>query len=52
MREAAYCSSAPAIGVSPGNCDVIFDDTCDIKNAVASAIYSKIFDNGMMCAEE
>ena len=52
MVKAAYSSGTPAIGVGPGNCNVIFDDTCDIKNAVASTIHSKTFDNGMICAAE
>ena len=52
MVKAAYSSGTPAIGVGPGNCNVIFDDTCDIKNAVSSTIHSKTFDNGMICAAE
>jgi acetaldehyde dehydrogenase/alcohol dehydrogenase len=52
MVKAAYSSGTPAIGVGPGNCNVIFDDTCDIRNAVASTIHSKTFDNGMICAAE
>ena len=52
MVKAAYSSGTPAIGVGPGNCNVIFDGTCDIKNAVASTIHSKAFDNGMICAAE
>ncbi len=52
MVKAAYSSGTPAVGVGPGNCNVIFDDTCDIKNAVSSTIHSKTFDNGMICAAE
>ncbi|MEG1875897.1 MAG: aldehyde dehydrogenase family protein, partial [Angelakisella sp.] len=52
MVHAAYSSGTPAVGVGPGNCNVIFDETCDIKNAVASTIHSKTFDNGMICASE
>lgn len=52
MVKAAYASGTPAIGVGPGNCNVIFDSSCDIKNAVASTIHSKTFDNGMICASE
>ena len=52
MVKAAYSSGTPAIGVGPGNCNVIFDDTCDIDHAVASTIHSKTFDNGMICAAE
>ena len=52
MVKAAYSSGTPAIGVGPGNCNVIFDDSCDIKNAVSSTIHSKTFDNSMICAAE
>ena len=52
MVKAAYSSGTPAIGVGPGNCNVVMDDTCDIKHAVASIIHSKTFDNGMICAAE
>lgn len=52
MVNAAYSSGTPAIGVGPGNCNVIFDDSCDIKTAVASTIHSKTFDNGVICASE
>ncbi len=52
MVKAAYSSGTPAIGVGPGNCNVIFDDSCDIEHAVESTIHSKTFDNGMICASE
>ena len=52
MVRAAYSSGTPAIGVGPGNCNVIIDDSCDIRTAVASIIHSKTFDNGMICATE
>ena len=52
MVRAAYSSGTPAIGVGPGNCNVIIDDSCDIRTAVASIIHSKTFDNGMICASE
>jgi len=52
MVRAAYASGTPAIGVGPGNCNVIIDDSCDIRMAVASIIHSKTFDNGMICATE
>ena len=52
MVRSAYSSGTPAIGVGPGNCNVIIDDTCDIRTAVASIIHSKTFDNGMICATE
>ena len=52
MVKAAYSSGTPAVGVGPGNCNVIFDESCDIPHAVASTIHSKTFDNGMICASE
>ncbi len=52
MVKAAYSSGTPAIGVGPGNCNVIFDETCDLEHAVESTIHSKTFDNGMICASE
>lgn len=52
MVRAAYSSGTPAIGVGPGNCNVIIDETADIKTAVASIIHSKTFDNGVICASE
>ena len=52
LVQAAYSSGKPAIGVGPGNCPAIIDDTADIKMAVASIIQSNTFDNGMVCATE
>ena len=52
MVKAAYSSGKPAIGVGPGDVPVVFDETCDIKRAVASVLMSKTFDNGMICASE
>jgi len=52
MVKAAYSSGKPAIGVGPGDCPVVFDETCDIKRAVASVLMSKTFDYGMICASE
>lgn len=52
MVKTACSSGAPDIGVGPGNYNMIFNDTCDIKNAMASAIRSKAFANGMICVAE
>ena len=52
LVHAAYSSGKPAIGVGPGNCPAIIDETADIKMAVASIIQSNTFDNGMVCATE
>lgn len=52
MVRAAYSSGTPAIGVGPGNCNVVIDETADLRMAVESIIHSKTFDNGMICAAE
>lgn len=52
LVKAAYASGKPAIGVGPGNCPAIIDETADIKMAVASIIQSNTFDNGVVCATE
>ena len=52
MVKAAYSSGTPAIGVGPGNCNVVIDETADLRMAVESIIHSKTFDNGMICASE
>ena len=52
MVHAAYSSGTPAIGVGPGNCNVVIDETADLRMAVESIIHSKTFDNGMICASE
>lgn len=52
MVHAAYSSGTPAIGVGPGNCNVVIDDSADLRTAVESIIHSKTFDNGMICATE
>lgn len=52
MVHAAYSSGTPAIGVGPGNCNVVIDETADLRTAVESIIHSKTFDNGMICATE
>ena len=35
-----------------GNCNVVIDETADLRMAVESIIHSKTFDNGMICASE
>ena len=52
MVRAAYSSGTPAIGVGPGNCNVVIDESADLRMAVESIIHSKTFDNGMICATE
>ena len=51
MVHAAYSSGTPALGVGPGNCNVVIDETADLRMAGGeSIIHSKTFDNGMICA--
>ncbi len=52
LVKAAYSSGKPAIGVGPGNCPAIIDDSANIPMAVASIIQSNTFDNGVVCATE
>ena len=52
MVKAAYSSGTPALGVGPGNCNVVIDSSADLRMAVESIIHSKTFDNGMICAAE
>jgi len=52
MVHAAYSSGTPAIGVGPGNCNVVIAESADLRMAVESIIHSKTFDNGMICATE
>lgn len=52
MVHAAYSSGTPALGVGPGNNNVIIDETADLRHAVESIVHSKTFDNGMICATE
>ena len=43
MVNAAYSSGTPAVGVGPGNCNVVIDETADLRMAVESIIHSKTF---------
>lgn len=52
MVKSAYSSGKPAIGVGPGNTPALVDRTADIDHVVESVIYSKTFDNGVICASE
>ena len=52
MVKAAYSSGKPALGVGAGNTPAIIDESADILLAVNSIVYSKTFDNGMICASE
>ncbi len=52
MVRAAYSSGKPAIGVGAGNTPAVVDFTADLKQAAASIVHSKTFDNGVICASE
>lgn len=50
MVKAAYSSGKPSYGVGPGNIQCIIDRGIDLKEAVKKIIYSRIFDNGIICS--
>ncbi|GKT31479.1 Aldehyde-alcohol dehydrogenase [Aduncisulcus paluster] len=52
MVVSAYSSGRPAIGVGPGCTPAVVDETANVKQAVASILMSKAFDNGVVCASE
>ncbi len=52
MVKAAYSSGKPALGVGPGNVQVIIDRDADIKDAVTKIILGRTFDNGIICSGE
>ena len=50
MVKAAYSSGHPALGVGPGNVQVIMDRGIDYEDAVKKIIIGRTFDNGIICA--
>ncbi len=52
MVKAAYSSGTPAIGVGPGNAPVLISADADLDHAARSVVYSKPFDNGLICGAE
>lgn len=52
MVKAAYSSGNPAIGVGPGNAPVMIGPDADVEAAVGKIIWSKTFDNGLICGSE
>ena len=52
MVKAAYSSGKPAIGVGPGNVQVMIDRDVDLKEAVEMVISGRTFDNGVLCTCE
>ena len=52
MVTAAYSSGNPALGVGPGNVQVIMDRGIDYEDAVKKIIIGRTFDNGIICSGE
>lgn len=52
MVKSAYQSGTPAIGVGKGNAPVWVEKTCDVKKAAHDIVFSKSFDNGIVCGSE
>jgi acyl-CoA reductase-like NAD-dependent aldehyde dehydrogenase len=50
--KAAYSSGKPAFGVGPGNVPVLFERTCDVREAVDKVVAGKSFDYGTVCSSE
>lgn len=52
MVKAAYSSGKPALGVGPGNVQVIIDRGIDYNEAAGMVIAGRKFDNGIICSGE
>ena len=52
MVKSAYSSGKPALGVGPGNVQVIVDRGVDLEEAIPKIISGRIFDNGIICSGE
>lgn len=52
MVKSAYQSGTPAIGVGKGNAPVWVTEDCNLEKAVKDIIFSKSFDNGIVCGSE
>ncbi len=52
MVKSAYSSGKPALGVGPGNVQVIIDRGVDLNDAASKIIAGRIFDNGIICSGE
>ena len=52
MVKSAYSSGKPALGVGPGNVQVIVDREIDKEEAAKKIIAGRIFDNGIICSGE
>ena len=52
MVKSAYSSGKPALGVGPGNVQVIIDKGIDYEAAAENVILGRKFDNGIICSGE
>jgi acetaldehyde dehydrogenase/alcohol dehydrogenase len=52
MVKAAYSCGKPALGVGAGNVPCYINASCDQDETVNDVVFSKAFDNGMICASE
>ena len=52
MVKSAYSSGKPALGVGPGNVQVIIDRGVDYDAAASMIIAGRKFDNGIICSGE
>ncbi|EAT13962.1 aldehyde dehydrogenase family protein [Bermanella marisrubri] len=52
MVASAYQSGTPAIGVGKGNAPVWIEESCDVEKAAKDVVFSKSFDNGVVCGSE
>lgn len=52
MVTAAYSSGKPALGVGPGNVQVIIDRDVNLDGAIPKIIAGRTFDNGIICSGE
>jgi len=52
MVKSAYSSGKPALGVGPGNVQVIIDKGVDYASAAEKIIIGRKFDNGIICSGE
>lgn len=52
MVHAVYASGKPAFGVGAGNVQALLDENIDLEDALKKILYSRAFDNGIICAAE
>lgn len=52
MVRSVYASGKPAFGVGAGNVQALIDEDIDLEDAISKIIFSRAFDNGIICAAE